>query len=209
MAAADAVREVTGTDLPFEEAVTQGLVPPPPLMDWNQFQRWRRTDGQRPNRETDGFLRTSRQEAELWKRIMPIYHGEDWLVDLQIAVAAGESAGSAGEEHAVPPIAAPEPVRAGAPIDEEPRTGAREGPASPVTPRREEPGSGGSGPGAQSPGPRGVEYTPPSPAPSSVWSEGRPGSPGKLQRRIMANYRPEKEDVDTYAQRVMWTDSEA
>ena len=73
MAAADAVREVTGTDLPFEEAVTQGLVPPPPLMDWNQFQRWRRTDGQRPNRETDGFLRTSRQEAELWKRIMPIW----------------------------------------------------------------------------------------------------------------------------------------
>ena len=81
-----AVRQVTGTEATFAEAVEQGLIPKPALQDWNSWQRWRKTDGGRPTIDVDGHeaVPDNRQEADLWKEVMEHYYGADWLLDLSM-----------------------------------------------------------------------------------------------------------------------------
>ncbi len=81
-------RQVTGVDITFLEAVEQGVVPTPALMEWNDWQRWRRTDGMRPTYADDGAMLDNRAEVTLWRRTMEHLHGADWLEDLSAGPAA-------------------------------------------------------------------------------------------------------------------------
>ena len=64
-----AVKDFDGT---FEQAVETGVVPEPPLMHWNEFQKWRSAEGSRARG------RTSKQEVELYREVMTRYHGDQW-----------------------------------------------------------------------------------------------------------------------------------
>ena len=76
------VREVSGYDESFEQAVEEGLVPSPPLATWNGWQRWRREHGRRPNEAEDGFVPRPRDEVALWRRAMAHFHGPDWATQV-------------------------------------------------------------------------------------------------------------------------------
>ncbi len=92
--AAAAERQVTGVDLTFLEAVEQSLVPTPTLMDWNDWQRWRRTVGMRPTYADDGAMLDNRAEVSLWRQAMEHLYGADWLEELTAGPAAQRAAAS-------------------------------------------------------------------------------------------------------------------
>ena len=52
-------REVTKTDLSLEQCIAQGLVEEPALMEFNDWQKWRRDSGTRPTVKEDGRSTTS------------------------------------------------------------------------------------------------------------------------------------------------------
>ena len=83
------VREVTGYEDTFEEAVAEGLIPTPPLLFWNGWQAWRREHGGRPTTADDGQVPRPRDEAALWRRVMAHYHGPDWGEALRAGRPAG------------------------------------------------------------------------------------------------------------------------
>ena len=57
--------EVSKTDLSLEEYIAGGLVEEPALMEFNDWQKWRRDTGTRPTKKDDGRATTSAQEAAL------------------------------------------------------------------------------------------------------------------------------------------------
>ena len=71
------------------DAIREGIVPEPPLMAWNGWQRWRRTEGLRPTTRVDGAgnSTTSAQELQFWRAAMSELHGEDWTYQLALAQA--------------------------------------------------------------------------------------------------------------------------
>ena len=71
------------------DAIREGIVPNPPLMGWNGWQRWRSTEGLRPTTRVDGAgnSTTSAQELQFWKAAMTELHGEDWTYQLALAQA--------------------------------------------------------------------------------------------------------------------------
>ena len=48
-------REVTGWDGTFEEAVDADVIPRPPPLNWNRWQRWRSDEGGGPTIDIDGY----------------------------------------------------------------------------------------------------------------------------------------------------------
>ena len=182
-----AVRQVTGTELTFAEAVDQSIIPKPALQDWNSWQRWRKAEGGRPTREADGAVLDNKQEAELWKIAMEYFYGTEWLVDLSIA-AAETTAGTQGT--LLGPASGPAGPATG--IGGAPPDGA---PPLVATPRGRGTVSPGSGSRTGA-----AEHSPGSGAasPISSWHSSAPGSPGRLQTRLQAGYRPMKEPLEKY-----------
>ena len=82
-AAADAppgatpVREVTGWDGSFEEAVSLSLVDHSRCLRWGEWLRWRKFYGARPTLDVDppGSIPGNKFEAQVWRRIMTAYYG--------------------------------------------------------------------------------------------------------------------------------------
>ena len=170
-------RQVSGTDVRFLDAVRDGLVPAPGLMDWNAWQRWRRTTGQRPTVARDGELPGNRAEVALWRQAMEAIHGARWLEELHSPIPAAQ----AGEPRPHGPDAA-----AAGDVEEI-------APASPTA--RVSPGSGG-GP-ARSPG--SGERTPP----QRSWHSSNPGTPTSLMKTVMvSNYDPSQEPIDEFVNRL-------
>jgi len=58
-------REVSQYEGTLGEAIAAGEIPVPPLMEYNEFIKWRREVGRRPTLKTDGVTTTSRQAATL------------------------------------------------------------------------------------------------------------------------------------------------
>ena len=81
-------RQVTGVDVTFLEAVEQNIVPMPTLMDWNDWQRWRRTVGMRPTYADGGAMLDNRAEVSIWRQAMEHLYGADWLEELTAGPAA-------------------------------------------------------------------------------------------------------------------------
>ena len=78
----------------LEQAIADGTVDRPELLEFNDFQVWRRTSGRRPTQRVDGVKRTTAQEAELWRKTMESLYGLDWaqqLADKRVAKAAEEA----------------------------------------------------------------------------------------------------------------------
>ena len=70
------VADYAGT---IEEAAQEEMIPTPPLMDFNLWQKWRKEYGLRPTKRLGSRNRTSsKQESACWRRVMKHYYGEDW-----------------------------------------------------------------------------------------------------------------------------------
>ena len=186
-------REVSGSDKTLKQAIEDGDVEPPPLLEWNKWQKWRRDVGKRPSLRVDGGTTSNTEEAALWKRTMEDRYGSDWATQLMTQVAeteAPEEAEAAVQSSTVPSA---EPASASAPLAPPPPTDTER----PATPRARltqiSPGSGdvpilGSpGSGAQSPAPS--------------WTSGSPGTPGTMMNRLGVPYDPKKEPMERYLER--------
>ena len=71
-------REVTGWDGTFEEAVDADVIPRPPPLNWNRWQRWRSDEGGGPTIDTDGYSRDARHEATIYARVMRALYGPNY-----------------------------------------------------------------------------------------------------------------------------------
>ena len=166
---------------------------PPPLLEWNKWQKWRRDVGERPPLRVDGSTTSNIEEAAVWKRTMEDRHGSHWATPLMTQVAETEApveTEGAVQSSTVPSVG---PAGASAPQAPPPPTETER----PVTPRARltqiSPGSGDA-PVVGSPG-SGAQ----SPAPS--WTSGSPGTPGSMMNRLGAPYDPKKEPMERYLER--------
>ena len=71
-------REVTGWDGTFEEAVDADVIPRPPPLNWNRWQRWRSDEGGGPTIDIDGYSRDARHEAIIYARVMRALYGANY-----------------------------------------------------------------------------------------------------------------------------------
>ena len=95
--------EVSGSTLTLEEAISDGSVPVPDLMPYNQWLAWRAQEGSRPVRRR-GDVRTtsSAQESELWRATMQDIYGGDWAEQLA-ARGSGTTRGQEAVGSSAPP----------------------------------------------------------------------------------------------------------
>ena len=91
--------EVEGVDLTLREAVEEGIIPKPPLCNWNGWQQWRSDEGGRPAYPPQGANPNLRnwiykRESRLRVELMELYYGADWREKLSRARASGTGPGS-------------------------------------------------------------------------------------------------------------------
>ena len=96
------VREVSGEEGSLAEAIAGAKVPKPDLVDFNDWQQWRKRLGKRPRKDLgDARSTTAQEEVQLHKATMELIYGASWrsdLVDQQVARAAqAEQAGPDGD----------------------------------------------------------------------------------------------------------------
>ena len=98
-------KEVSGIDKTLFQAIADGDVESPALMDWNAWQKWRKDQGKRTKRRVDGDITHPNFEVPLWKSTMAAVHGDEWgkqilepsVEELQEAVEAeGEDTAQTG-----------------------------------------------------------------------------------------------------------------
>jgi len=77
--------EVANYEGTFEDAVSEEVIPQPELMQFNDWQIWRKKEGLRPTKRL-GCIRatTTQEEAELWRRAMQYYFGDDWRMVMEM-----------------------------------------------------------------------------------------------------------------------------
>ena len=78
------IGEVASYEGTFEDAVSDMTIPVPELMPFNEWISWRKKEGLRPTKK-HGCARatTSLEEADLWRRAMQHFHGEDWRMTME------------------------------------------------------------------------------------------------------------------------------
>ncbi len=77
--------EVANYQGTIEDAVNEDMIPEPALMQFNEWQSWRKEEGLRPTKRRGSSRTTSTQEeAKLWCRVMQYFHGEDWRMVLDM-----------------------------------------------------------------------------------------------------------------------------
>ncbi len=87
-----------------EEAAEEEIIPTPPLMDFNLWQKWRKEYGLRPTKRLGSRNPTSsKQESACWRRVMKHYHGEDWQ-----DILAGEAMDPEEKEESFDPLTDPQ-----------------------------------------------------------------------------------------------------
>ena len=69
-----ATMEVAGSSFTLLAEIEQGNVPLPILMEFNDWQQWRRDFGRRPRMVADGRSTTPQFEATLWRATMLHFH---------------------------------------------------------------------------------------------------------------------------------------
>ena len=84
------VFEVVGEETKMSVLIEKGTVVVPEVMAWNEWQRYRKTEGphRRPTAARDGKSTTAAQEVALWHSVMTLTYGEQWhkvLVDKETA----------------------------------------------------------------------------------------------------------------------------
>ena len=65
------------------ECIRQNVVETPPLMSWNDWQRWRKTTS--PKEGTDGFRQEPAIERLLYLAVMEALYGKEWQTQLDRA----------------------------------------------------------------------------------------------------------------------------
>ena len=77
------VTEVSGFTGTFLEALDAEKVPPPPLMGYTDWLKYRKGEGLRPTKDRDGVTHETALEARLWRLVMSTLFGEDWQEQLR------------------------------------------------------------------------------------------------------------------------------
>ena len=80
------------------DAIRESIVPRPALMGWNDWQRWRSTEGLRPITRVDGAgnSTTNAQERQFWKAAMSELYGEDWSYQIALGQVPAEPEDESG-----------------------------------------------------------------------------------------------------------------
>ena len=115
-------REVSGTGKTLKQAIEDGDVEPPPLLEWNKWQKWRRDVGKRPSQRVDGSTTSNTEEAALWKQTMEDRYGSDWATQLMTQVVETEAPVEAEEAVQSSTVPSAEPASASAPQPPPPPT---------------------------------------------------------------------------------------
>ena len=186
--------EVSGYAGTFLEAIEQEVLPQPPLMEWNEFEVWRRTAGRRPTAKDDGSSTTSAEESKMWNEVMTKYYGADFKEVLkerrEKKSASVGSEGSGVSSKAAPGsqgVSAPPGV--GAADDAESRASEVDTRSEPLT---EESVLAGGGPPMS-----------PSRPSTPVSTRTEPESPGTLTKRVTSlEFDPATQRVEDYLERV-------
>ena len=80
---------MSGSEASLAECIANGSVPKPALVDWQDWQRWRKGAGKRPTvGQGDSASTTSRQESELWRATLQRLYGANWRALLEEQQAA-------------------------------------------------------------------------------------------------------------------------
>ena len=113
---------VSENEKTLKQVIEDGDIEPPPLMEWNAWQKWRRDVGMRPSQRVDESTTSNTEEAALWKRTMADRYGDDWSMQLMTRVA--ETDAPVEGEVTVQPGTVPsaEPANASAPQAQPPPT---------------------------------------------------------------------------------------
>ena len=75
-------QQVSRSQKNLSQAIQDGDIPQPELMNWNTWQIWRSEVGQRPTAAADGEATNTTFEVALWKSIMGELYGDNWSVTL-------------------------------------------------------------------------------------------------------------------------------
>jgi len=81
-------RQVAGSESTLNDAIANGDVPRPSLMDWNAWQSWRAAEGRRPKMRRDGYSISNTDEANLWALVMFTLYGNEWQQQLALRDSA-------------------------------------------------------------------------------------------------------------------------
>ena len=99
-------QQVSGSEKTLLNAIRDGDIERPRLMQWNDWQIWRRDVGRRPTAARDGRSTTTTVESALWKSIMCELYGDDWLLRL----AQGGDLPEETVESSLPSVPSPVPA---------------------------------------------------------------------------------------------------
>ena len=175
------MREVSKSDLTLEQCIAQNIIEKPDLMEFNDWQKWRRVSGTRPRVKEDGRSTTSAQEAALWKATMLRMYGDSWNIQLALERHALEESSRRAEA-------------------EETERSEQRGVAPPAgsvgalaVDRPSSPGSGHEAYSAPGPG---------SGSQSPSWHSFDPGSPNTLTAKVLKDYDPAKESLEKNENRI-------
>ena len=98
----EGTREVSGTNASLAACITDGSVPKPKLLDWQDWLKWRKGPGMRPRRDRgDPDTTALKQESVLWRSTMQRLYGEDWRALLEEQQAAEEEGEGADVESVI------------------------------------------------------------------------------------------------------------
>ena len=56
------------------EAIEADIIPVPEPMTFPKWQHWRKHEGRRPTKKTDGISITTAEEVKLWREAMEFFH---------------------------------------------------------------------------------------------------------------------------------------
>ena len=217
-------QQVSGNDKTLIQAIRDGDVERPGLLNWNQFQVWRRQNGMRPVVARDGYTTTTTQESALWRAVMNEFHGDGWLMLIaqggeeprELTTEPQHGVGlheEVREELMQPREPRPEPAAGaelpqprGAPSLLGPEPAAPASTEVEATPRPavfESPSSGGRSSQRSSQIAAAAEaagISPLSPVPS--FDSKNPGTPVRLKAKVLKPFVPQKEHLQSYQERV-------
>ena len=177
------MQQVSGSEKSLLISIRDGEDERPGLRRWNAWQVWRAAAGRRPLLSRgDECTTTGAMESALWKSVMLEIFCENLLMEL----ASGEADrpeearefGARTEGSRLEPAAVAEQQAAAAAAPA----------AQQQSPARDSAGTDSPQAGVGSPVPS--------------WTSASPGSPGTLLRTVLKAYQPDKELLETYAERV-------
>ena len=99
----EAKMEVTGMPegTTLLQVIEGGTISQPTLMEFKEFETWRKESGGRPTVAQDGAYTKTETEVKIWKEVMAKFYGSDWHDMLTTLRARRANGGASAAESEV------------------------------------------------------------------------------------------------------------